>query len=1168
MGHSSRQFRVYARNEQSDNVALITLISQCSGLADRHPAVFRDCLRWGERLIVAAVFACFAVPNASRADVVGADALVIVNSASARYLDFRNHIQPYLDNFGVPYSVLDIRTDAITATISEHALIIIGHRELDTNHIYFDTSTQNIVSTAVSNGTGLVNFDSALSGDGNSSRYTFVEDIFGFAYTNDTAGSDDITFPATEPGNKLHYITALHSTAEQVPIRSDLNLAGVTLPTGVTAIALRGADPLLMVSTHGQGRAVQWGGCDWMTMTVKGPVAGLDDLVWRSLVWAARKPFVMRGMPPMATLRVDDVSGPTPAVSNTSSLTNWVQVAIDAGFKPYLSLFYDCLDNAEISYIRKVVTNGQATASIHAHGDCGPGGFFYFDHPNLQSWPDNVMAEKFALGTAWHLNNGIPISKVVTPHYSEIGANAFQGLKDWGVEFVQIEIVPGTVEYGANPAPWLVGAPYRLYETPGEGQSPYPFYYADYLSIPNHPELDGWFFNAYTEIRDDAPCQEFCPDNDVTASIGRGTRQLKRAFDSMVMGELFTHDYFFYPIPNNPGETTIISKNTWRAILQGITNGIAGYKPQFVTLDHANQYVRATRTARLTNATYNTVTKEVQIGLGGRADLQLQLQVFVGEGNAISNHPVLAPMFTNNISIGTSSNWPTTVVVPESIRPTLAIKSPVAKQRWSNDVFTVVGTARDNALLTNVSLQLNGSGWNTAETPNGWTNWTANVSVSPGSNFLQAFATDSSGNNSTTGSVSFVYVLSGVLTVQTNGSGTLSPGLNGKLLEIGKAVSMTAKPAARNLFAGWSGSLDSPNPVLTFQMQSNLTLQANFVTNPFVGLKGTFYGLFSDTGEVRNHDRSGAFTLKLAESGNYSASFQLGSKKLAAKGAFDWLGQTLIKLKPSLTETVTVALRLDVTNLNGWVEGVVSNNTWAAPLLGYRAPVYPAGTGSLQAGKYTVIIPGSDDAETNPGGDGYGTVTVSRIGALKLAGKLADGMTVSQAVSVSEDGWWGFYSTLYTRKGSLQGWMIFTNKSGSDINGELSWIKPALTTTKQYPLGFTNEHEAVGSLYIGPTTGRVVNITNGTVEFQHGNLIQPITNSVMLAANNKVTNLSSNKFTMTFTVTSGLFKGSVTDTNTGKAIPFTGALLQKLDSGYGYFLGTNQSGQVRFAPVQ
>ena len=63
----------------------------------------------------------------------------------------------------------------------------------------------------------------------------------------------------------------------------------------MTTLASTGAQPFLAVTTNGAGRAVQWGTYDWMSHAVKGPMFGLDDLVWRSLVWAARKPFVMQG---------------------------------------------------------------------------------------------------------------------------------------------------------------------------------------------------------------------------------------------------------------------------------------------------------------------------------------------------------------------------------------------------------------------------------------------------------------------------------------------------------------------------------------------------------------------------------------------------------------------------------------------------------------------------------------------------------------------------------------------------------------------------------------------------------------------------------------------------------------------------------------------------------
>jgi len=39
-------------------------------------------------------------------------------------------------------------------------LIIIGHSQLDTNKVFLNAAAQLNIATAVSNGTGLVNFDS------------------------------------------------------------------------------------------------------------------------------------------------------------------------------------------------------------------------------------------------------------------------------------------------------------------------------------------------------------------------------------------------------------------------------------------------------------------------------------------------------------------------------------------------------------------------------------------------------------------------------------------------------------------------------------------------------------------------------------------------------------------------------------------------------------------------------------------------------------------------------------------------------------------------------------------------------------------------------------------------------------------------------------------------
>jgi hypothetical protein len=560
-----------------------------------------------------------------QAATVGADAVVLVNSSSAKYLDFQHYIQPYLDNFGVPYTVCDIATNGVGADLGRYALIVIGHSQLDTNGVALGSTGQDNISLAVSNGTGLVSFDGALATAGGAARYSFVQDIFGFAYGTAGAGAS-VTLPPTEPQSRMHYITALHATNDTVSLRSSMTLPGLTAPSNVTAVARSGARPLLAVAAHGQGRAAQWTSYDWVSVAVLGPMDGLDDLVWRSLVWAARKPFVMRGLPNFLTLRVDDAYGPF----------GWAHIASEMGFKPWIGLFLSSISESSAADLRGLVTNGLATTSIHSFAGST---MFYFDHQNQTSYSDSVQSNNFNIGTQWHASHGIPISKVVIAHYSEIGPNAYAGLQAWGVEFMGVCFPPG---YGwfANPPsgpPWLIAGPYRLFETPRSGTSNlYPMYYADFYSIPGHPEFDGQFFSCFTEIRDDAGCGEWCPsDTDVLGSIGRGTRQVKRAFDSLILGALYTHEWYVSPI----------SSNNWRVMLQGITNNLAAYKPICVTYDHACQYLRATRTSRLTGGDYDPLSGRVTITMSGSTDLDLQVSVFVGQDDSITSTAATVPAF-------------------------------------------------------------------------------------------------------------------------------------------------------------------------------------------------------------------------------------------------------------------------------------------------------------------------------------------------------------------------------------------------------------------------------------------------------------------------------------------------------------------------------------------
>jgi hypothetical protein len=334
-------------------------------------------------------------------------------------------------------------------------------------------------------------------------------------------------------------------------------------------------------------------------------------------------------------MRVDDAEGPF----------GWVHDAIAAGFKPFITFFLSSISEASAADLRGMVTNGNATASIHS---ISASTMFYFDHQNLTPYSDSVQSNNFYIGTQWHTSHGIPISKVCATHYSEIGPNAFAGLKAWGMEYVPIEIVPGTIEYASPGAPWLVGGPYRLYESPKSGQVNWPTYYADWLAVPGHPEMNGQFFNIYSEVRDVSSCAEWCPDNDVTGSISRATKMARRTLDSMVMTTIFSHEWYIHPT-TCCGSTTISASN-WRAILSGITNNLASYNPSYVTLDYASQYVRATRTSRLLASGFDPASGQVTASFSGKTDLNTFVHVFAGQDSSITDSLRPVPVFSGSIT--------------------------------------------------------------------------------------------------------------------------------------------------------------------------------------------------------------------------------------------------------------------------------------------------------------------------------------------------------------------------------------------------------------------------------------------------------------------------------------------------------------------------------------
>jgi len=111
-------------------------------------------------LCLPALFVCVLLGGCpQKAEVPGA--LVLVNTASPGYADFQAYIVPYLETFGVPYTVLDLAVEDLTSEVESFSVILVAHRGLDPEGESLDAAEGDILAEAVRNGTGLVNFDNA-----------------------------------------------------------------------------------------------------------------------------------------------------------------------------------------------------------------------------------------------------------------------------------------------------------------------------------------------------------------------------------------------------------------------------------------------------------------------------------------------------------------------------------------------------------------------------------------------------------------------------------------------------------------------------------------------------------------------------------------------------------------------------------------------------------------------------------------------------------------------------------------------------------------------------------------------------------------------------------------------------------------------------------------------
>jgi hypothetical protein len=499
--------------------------------------------------------------------------------------------------------------------------------------------------------------------------------------------------------------------------------------------------------------------------------------------------------------------------------------------------------------------------------------------------------------------------------------------------------------------------------------------------------------------------------------------------------------------------------------------------------------------------------------------------------------------------------------------PSVSIKTPKAVQEITGSSLTVTGTTAGKPAATRVEVRLeNTAGTGEWIAATGTSSWNVNFdSLQPGSNTIRVRSLDSTDAVLDQASRTIRFVVLAPLTVNIQGSGTVTQGFAGLSdREVGHSYHVTAKPATGSLFVGWTGSIHSTNPTAEFVMAQGFNLTATFVENLFLDGRGNYAGL-----STTSASSPALLTLKLTGTGRFSGKLKLANLNIPLRGTFDALGHARFSTA-SNGQSISVDLSYSVNDGVPAIAGMVTGDGWTLPV---DISALGRPHDSSLAGRYTIVLRANPNAPiTVPHGDGFGAARINRSGSAVFSGQLADGTKFTAGVHLTRDGALPIYVAPYRRSGIFAGSLNF--RTSGDVDGEFHWERPAQSGSDLFPIGFTTANMAVGARYTVPKHGEPVvrvaaSINNARLELGDGGFSNPVQQTATLSPDNSVivTTPALAGISVAIKTTTGQFSGQFVHPATGAPTTFRGVVVQKENAGFGYFVANGTSGYATFAPA-
>lgn len=501
---------------------------------------------------------------------------VLIHDESAEALEaLEKAVLAALRHFGIPFRLYSTSGLPDGFFASEGASLPIVLLPQTGSLARLSASALRDLARAVRSGLGLVAYDSRPA-----EMPADIRSLAGLSSVDPARAA--FRFLVTESSG--HYVGRLRTVGERLEMDAPLECGRLPadVPLEERFLAAESGWPLVRMARAGEGRVVLFPfDARLYAMEHLGHACGMDDVFTRSIVWAARKPFLTYFLPPFAGLGIDDCSG-------SYNHFRYVDTLNAHGWKPSLCVFADAVDEVahenageDAKKLREGVEAGSLEVVFHAlrYNES-----FCFDHLGRKPLGPKDLADRFARWDHYEQKWGIKHGPWAHPHFGEIGRNAIPFFRQRGIRFLT----------------WLLPFDAGWFDVPDRVPPLPPFppfgHFGYYMhDIPEFPGLTTFESILDRKTRDSTayvPKTDYlwnntvfwdeAPDTRLEEAARTAAEQVRRGIDAGFYGEAATHEQ----------RIACLKPAEWKALWQEVEGLLARHPLEHRRLSDCMDYMK------------------------------------------------------------------------------------------------------------------------------------------------------------------------------------------------------------------------------------------------------------------------------------------------------------------------------------------------------------------------------------------------------------------------------------------------------------------------------------------------------------------------------------------------------------------------------------------------